>query len=260
MKTLIRRTGTVMLQLGIDPRRLLASLRFVPSYLWGILRLRRSIARSVTGPFALRWLPILSDRYMASGIARGHYFHQDLWAARHIHAKQPGRHVDVGSRIDGFVAHLLVFREVEVLDVRELQSKVRGLRFRQADLMRQHSAEPASTDSLSCLHALEHFGLGRYGDPIEADGWYTGLQSLASMLCGGGRLYLSVPVGPQVIEYNAQRIFSPRTIVDAARTLGLALVEFSYIDDAGDFHEDRRVDEAADCQFGCGCYLFERLA
>jgi hypothetical protein len=30
-------------------------------------------------------------------------------------------------------------------------------------------------DSLSCLHALEHFGLGRYGDPIDPRGHEKGI-------------------------------------------------------------------------------------
>ena len=260
MNSFVRRVGTFLLQLGVDPRRLYASFRFIPSYLLGILQLRNSLNQSNKAPFSLHWLPILSDRYMASGVAQGHYFHQDLWAARHVYAQHPRRHVDIGSRIDGFVAHLLVFREVEVLDVRELKSAVSGLHFRQADLMLAGSVDTSTTDSLSCLHALEHFGLGRYGDPINADGWYTGLQNLAYMLCNAGRLYLSVPVGPQVIEYNAQRIFAPGTIVDAAHTLGLALVEFSYVDDTGVFHEKCHIDEASACQFGCGCYVFERVS
>src|SRR5262249_53525396 len=161
--------------------------------------------------FGLRFLPALSDRYMTSGVARGHYFHQDLWAARRIYGRQPRRHIDVGSRIDGFVAHLLTFREVEVLDVRALSTSVRGLHFRQVDLMGAENEDGESTDSLSCLHALEHFGLGRYGDTIDPDGWRIGLRRLVRMLALGGHLYLSVPVGPQVIEFNAHRIFAPET-------------------------------------------------
>lgn len=258
MNLFIRRIGTFLFQFGIDPRRILASLRFIPAYLLGILRLHRSIKKSIAGPFALRWLPILSDRYMASGVARGHYFHQDLWAARHIYSRQPRRHIDVGSRIDGFVAHLLVFRQVDVLDVRDLKSTTRGLHFHQVDLMQPRLVDQAATDSLSCLHALEHFGLGRYGDPINVDGWCNGLRNLALMLCSGGRLYLSVPIGPQIIEYNAQRIFRPQTILDAAQLLGLKLIEFSFIDDVGDFYEDCNIEDAVGCEFGCGCYLFER--
>ncbi|MEO6633725.1 MAG: DUF268 domain-containing protein, partial [Mucilaginibacter sp.] len=48
-----------------------------------------------------------------------------------------------------------------------------------------------STDSISCLHALEHFGLGRYGDPICWDGHLRGFANLDKMLQKGGKLYFS---------------------------------------------------------------------
>ena len=34
------------------------------------------------------------------------------------------------------------------------------------------------TDSLSCLHAIEHFGLGRYTDPIDINIHIKGLTTL----------------------------------------------------------------------------------
>jgi len=59
---------------------------------------------------------MLTDRFDPGGDASGHYFHQDLIVARRIFERDPRKHVDVGSRIDGFVAHLAVFRQVEVID------------------------------------------------------------------------------------------------------------------------------------------------
>ena len=37
-----------------------------------------------------------------------------------IYAARPEKHVDVGSRVDGFVAHVASFREIEVFDVRPI--------------------------------------------------------------------------------------------------------------------------------------------
>ncbi len=113
--------------------------------------------------------PILSDRYDAAGVASGHYFHQDLYVANKIFLANPHRHVDVGSRIDGFVAHVASFREIEILDIRHIESKSRNIIFKQADLMSEDFSFPEKTPSLSCLHAIEHFGLGRYGDPMDLD-------------------------------------------------------------------------------------------
>ena len=39
-----------------------------------------------------------------------------------------------------------------------------------------------SIESLSCLHALEHFGLGRYGDPINPEGNIIGLENMIKIL------------------------------------------------------------------------------
>ena len=63
--------------------------------------------------------PCLTDRFEESGAARGHYFHQDLLVAQRIFDSAPARHVDMGSRIDGFVAHVASFREPEQRDLRE---------------------------------------------------------------------------------------------------------------------------------------------
>ncbi|MCP2789027.1 DUF268 domain-containing protein, partial [Salmonella enterica subsp. enterica serovar Typhimurium] len=82
----------------------------------------------------------------------------------------------------------------------------------------------ASLPSLSCLHVVEHVGLGRYGDPLDIAGSERALAELQRVLAPEGRLYLSVPVGRERICYNAHRVFSPRSIVDALS--GLALREF----------------------------------
>ncbi len=258
MNSLKRRIGISIVSFGIDPRRIWSSFRFVAGYFADLLAWYRASNDEQRAQFPLRLLPTLSDKYAESGIASGHYFHQDLWAARLIHRHSPVRHIDVGSRIDGFIAHLLSFREVEVLDIRLLDSKVAGLSFRQANLMSDAPLNVEPAKSVSCLHALEHFGLGRYGDPLDVHGWIKGLRNLAGIVSPGGLLYISVPIGNfQCIEFNAQRIFAPQTIVDAAKELGLSMVEFSYIDDEGDLIENTE-PQAVWCKYGCGCYVFAK--
>ena len=156
-----------------------------------------------------RAFPIYSDRNDHAGVASGHYFHQDLLVARAIYASAPRRHIDVGSSIAGFVSHVASFREIEVLDVRPIDSEVPGITFIQQDVMALEDVTSLQADSVSCLHALEHFGLGRYGDSIDYDGWRKGLIGLTRMVESGGTLYLSVPTGePQRVEFNAHRVFT----------------------------------------------------
>lgn len=50
--------------------------------------------------------PCLHDRYEEAGTTESEYFWQDLLVARMIHDAEPQKHVDIGSRVDGFVAHV----------------------------------------------------------------------------------------------------------------------------------------------------------
>jgi hypothetical protein len=76
-----------------------------------------------------------------------------------------------------------------------------------------NSAGAGYCDSLSCLHAIEHFGLGRYGDPIDPTGHERGIANMALLLKPGGTFYLSTPIGQERVEFNANRVFDPHTII-----------------------------------------------
>ena len=80
---------------------------------------------------------ILFDYSDNAGNYKGHYFHQDLLVANFIYEQNPKRHIDIGSRVDGFVAHVASFRKIEVIDVRSLtKSKHKNIQFRQMDFMK----------------------------------------------------------------------------------------------------------------------------
>ncbi len=197
--------------------------------------------------------PVYRERFAEAGSV-GHYFHQDLWAARKIFAARPVRHVDVGSRIDGFVAHCLTFMDVEVVDIRPMSHPPRGMTFRLADAEKMTGFEDNSVQSLSSLNVAEHFGLGRYGDKVDPDAHITFMKSLQRVLSPGGRLYFSVPVGAQErVEFNAHRVLSPTTVIKAFDRL--KLVSFSCVNDDGCLYEDILPSSGANQRFGCG--LFE---
>jgi hypothetical protein len=238
---------------ALDARKVALSFMGLPGFVRSAYRYQ---AQARGGPFELRiqnLYPITADRYLRAGNASGHYFHQDLWAARKIFARRPSRHLDVGSRIDGFVAHLLVFMDVEVVDVRPLGSDVKGLRFVRDNGEDLTAYESESLESISSLHALEHFGLGRYGDPIDPRACFRAMASLARLLRPGGRLYVGVPIGQERVEFNAHRVFAPDTVI--AGFGGLQLVSFSAVDDEGNLRENARPEDFSRARFACG--LFE---
>lgn len=175
-------------------------------------------------------MPCLQDRFESSGFTKSEYFWQDLIVAREIFAKKPEKHVDVGSRIDGFVSHIASFREIEVLDIRPLKTKIPGVTFKQADLMSPIPELEDYCDSFSCLHTLEHFGLGRYGDPVSVNGYQKGLKNMAKILKPGGTFYLSVPIGSERVLFNANRVFNPATIVDTCQSLKLEFKKLQVIE------------------------------
>ena len=151
--------------------------------------------------------PCFSDHRNTAGDLPKHYFQQDLYVARKIFLANPTRHIDIGSRIDGFVAHVASFREIEVVDLRPMGSIDENIKFLQLDITNKNSIPDEICDSLSCLHTIEHIGLGRYGDAINPDGWLTALDNLLLMLKPGGILYLSAPIGDGSIEFDAHRLF-----------------------------------------------------
>lgn len=223
-KRLLKIHWFVSSQLGFDGFRLIRSLKGLYAYLKDWQRFRARF----TGEMCM--VPCLHDRYEEGGIAKGEYFWQDLLVAQWIAAAKPIKHVDIGSRIDGFVAHVASFREIEVFDIRPLSNQIPGVVFKQADLMETATTEEyISTDgycdSLSCLHAIEHFGLGRYGDPIDIYGHEKGFRNISKLLASGGKLYLSTPIGAERVEFNANWVFSPKTIVRLGQDNGLTMVE-----------------------------------
>jgi len=224
-------------QFGIDLRRLVRAIARLPRFGVELVRFRAKYSGN------LGLLPCLHDWTEEGGSARGEYFWQDLYVARKIHLANPKRHVDIGSRVDGFVAHVASFREIEVFDIRHLAITIPGVVYKQCDLMNPVAGFDEYCDSLSCLHALEHFGLGRYGDPIDPKGHEAGLRNMARIVRRGGRFYLSVPLGIERVEFNGHRIFDPMTIVHLARACGLELDSFAAFSGENGIIEPSEVDE-----------------
>lgn len=235
---------------------MLRSLRGLPRYVNHFLRFRSSY----TG--RLEILPCLHDWYEEGGSTKSEYFWQDLLVARMIFEARPGKHVDVGSRVDGFVAHVASFREIEVFDVRPMTTQIPGVTFKQADLMKSVEGMAGYCDSLSCLHALEHFGLGRYGDPINPKGHERGLINMAGLLKENGVFYLSIPIGIDRVEFNAHRVFDPRVITDLAMQHSLTLSALTVIQPGGKVEtlapDKTQLSNLASQRYALGIFVFQK--
>jgi hypothetical protein len=207
--------------------------------------------------------PCLQDKYENNGSAKGDYFHQDLLVARRVYENKPEKHIDVGSSVGGFVSHVASFREITVIDIRPSVGKSHNITFVQQDFMAElDKSLISSVDSASSLHAMEHFGLGRYGDPLNYDGHLIGIENLYKLLKKNGKLYFSVPIGnPQRIEFHAHRIFSPKYLVGVF-TGKFKIDYFSYVDEDGDLHENIDINKFIhkyNDNYGCGIFEMTKL-
>jgi SAM-dependent methyltransferase len=183
-----------------------------------------------------------------------HYFYQAAWLARRIASNPPRFHVDIGSDVR-LINVLSAFVPTEFVDFRPLSTKLDGLVCRAGNITAL-DYQDNSINSLSCLHVVEHVGLGRYGDPIDPDGSRKALSELQRVLAPGGRLFLSVPTGRERICFNAHRVFASHAIV--ALLPRLKLIEFSFVDDHGAFTERQSLDSSIGQEYGCGMFIFEK--
>jgi SAM-dependent methyltransferase len=232
----------------IDPRRLWALVR-IPGFLMEWRTFRRSHG-PMSAPFADLY-PCLDDRTGTTPFD-AHYFYQAAWLARCLATVRPDLHADVGSSVN-MLSAISAWQPTVFLDYRPLQVKLSGLACVAGTITALPFGDRA-VSSLSCLHVIEHIGLGRYGDPLDADGSLKACAELQRVLAPDGRLYLSVPVGRERVCFNAHRVFSPQSIVDALPYLHL--LGFSLIRDDGVFVADASFAMACEQEYGCGLFEF----
>lgn len=210
---------------------------------------------------------MINDRFCSNGSLDIHYFLQDIYVAKKIIEFSPLNHYDVGSRVDGFIAHLLAGYKgtVTTIDIRPLGVELEGLEFIQADATNLNGISDNSIESISSLHAVEHFGLGRYGDSISVTACYDAMKSLQRVVKKGGRLYFSVPIGKEdTIIFNAHRWFAPKTILEQFNQM--SLVSFAYIHDFRIFEQEKEQAVTAIkngqlkiSDYDCGIFVFEKV-
>lgn len=221
-----------LVQFGIDLRKFFYSVRSILPFFKNYIKL--SSSKSASWPIEITQ-PCLTDRYDSAGTIDKQYFYQDTYVASKIFEANPDKHFDVGSRIDGFIAQLSIFREVTILDIRPLDMLIKNVVFRQANIC-DPNFHIEEINSVSCLHTIEHFGLGRYADPIGIDLWEKGVDNIWKIVAKGGKLYISTPIGRQRIVYNAHRVYKPSTLLN--RFNSGSLIDFAYVDDQGNFHKN----------------------
>jgi hypothetical protein len=196
-----------------------------------------------------------------------HYVYHTSWAARvvkelHDYNMQIGstnyRHTDISSSLY-FCGLVSAFIPVDFYDYRPADLQLEGLTTHTGNLMKLPFSNN-SLPSISCLHTIEHVGLGRYGDPIDPTGDIKAITELKRVVTKGGSLLLVVPVGRQRIEFNAHRIYSPSHVKDLVCSDGnFTLKEYAYVpetDREGGIIRNAPLEKGEKDTYACGCFWF----
>lgn len=200
--------------------------------------------------------PCLDDATTTTGFDR-HYIYHPAWAARVLSRTRPEKHIDISSTLH-FCSIVSAFVPTEFFDFRPAPLVLDGLACRAANLTAL-DWQPDSVASLSCMHVIEHVGLGRYGDPIDPSGDLKAIRELARVLAPGGDLLIAVPVGRARTCFNAHRIYDKDVFVGLFE--GLELVEFALIPDGdapGGLVFDASSELVNSQNYGCGCFWFRK--
>lgn len=234
----------------------------VLAFIHDLRRLRR-LSRQTKKRFALRasdlWM-CTSENSPTTTFDR-HYIYHPAWAARIVKEINPDVHVDISSSLY-FCSMLSAFVPVDFYDYRPANLNLSGLRSSSADLLALPFKDN-SVPSLSCMHTVEHVGLGRYGDILDYDGDVKAMKELVRVLAPKGTLLFVVPIGKEaIIQFNAHRIYTKEDIVGEFTKLGLTLREFSLIPDNesdGGIVVDPSTELLNRQKYGCGCFMFSKI-
>lgn len=241
-----------ILSLAITIAKMVGFMAVIPWQFFRLKRFPRSRSRFILN---LRDRQLcLADAVSTTPFDR-HYVYHTAWASRILASSSSyAEHVDISSSLY-FVANASAFIPIRFYDYRPAKLALSGVVTGSADLTKLHFASD-SIDSLSCMHVVEHIGLGRYGDRIDYDGDLAAVWELKRVTAPGGRLLFVVPIGgTSKIIFNAHRIYTYHQVM--AMFEGFDLVEFALIPDdegKGGLLRNVPVEMADSQQYGCGCF------
>ena len=239
---------------GRKTKNILRLLAFVMQYYC----FRKDMLKQAKQRFNIKW----KERLICLGENTeapqwdSHYIYHSAWAARYLKNHPPSKeHIDISSCLY-FISIASAFIPIKYYDYRPVPLCLDNLSSEKADLL-SLPFESNSIESLSCMHVVEHIGLGRYGDPIDPDGDLKAVAELKRVLKFQGVLLFVVPVGRPKIQFNANRIYSYEQVIQMFND-NCDLIGFSLITDNAEFIENAKKELVQEQEFGCGCFVFRK--
>lgn len=247
-KRFMRAIVTIFRSVVQSPARLIRLPREIFGYLMDLRKFSRQSSWEIEAQ------PILFQKNAPSSFD-AHYAYQAYWAMKNIRRSGACSHVDFSSNIPFVVALSSVVPVIyyELNPPKNLSTP--GLHAMRADLLDLPMAS-ASLESISCLHVLEHVGLGRYGDKVDAGGFDRAAREIVRVAKPGANVFISVPVGRERVCFNAHRVFNPKSVLYTFH--GLDLHQFSTVTDDGQYFERVGTGMVSKEEYALGLFWFKK--
>lgn len=186
-----------------------------------------------------------------------HYWFQDIHVARKIIAASETTenflHIDIGSRVEGFITSLiaakvpLIFGDINVPKVDFPNTTAKFINLQNMD-----PEQFRGVRSVSCLHTIEHLGLGKYGDALDPDGHTKVFGDFARVLEPGTTLYISSPTSSKPgIVFNSSRHVDPLAMIRLAKDAGFKVIERAFVTSGWELEIDPPDDIMEKDPYGC---------
>lgn len=206
---------------------------------------------------SLELFPILGEDTSNTDFDR-HYIYHTAWAARKVKEINPKYHVDISSSLY-FSSIVSAFVPVRFYDYRPADLKLSNHVSEHADLTKLYF-KSNSIHSLSCMHTIEHIGLGRYGDELDPKGDVKAIKELKRVVAPGGNLLFVVPIGNKnIVMFNAHRIYTVSKVLEYFKDFRLK--EFVLIPEKsgdGGLVQNPSQELLNKQKYACGCFWFQK--
>jgi hypothetical protein len=235
---------------------LITNIIYIPRFIFDYLNFKYALQKKSGWTIKfLDSLPILHERTASIGFD-SHYVYHTSWAARALKEIAPSKHIDISSSIM-FCGIASAYTSIEHYDYRQPNLNLSNLKCGTADLLNLPFLD-STVSSLSCMHVVEHIGLGRYGDKINPDGDWRACNELIRVLKDGGYLLFVVPVAEvAMIRFNGHRIYTLSKVMSMFKDL--TLIEFSFFNEKKNtFIRNANDKDVAGSIYGCGCFIFKK--
>lgn len=184
-------------------------IKVIPEYVTGRAFYRYQLLRNDLAPFLGGILPLFSWKVASPRNKEYKWIIKELKQLRR--SQETKKLLDIGCS-GSYLCYELLHQGFDVygLDIEPYPRKKPTFKFYLADV--SNTPFPNNYfDVIVAISALEHVGLGAYGDPVYPNGDLTALREIARILSPGGYLLITVPYA-HIFSVTWQRIYDWKTL------------------------------------------------